>query len=71
MCFCQEIILRGGVTMPVLPVVFRPTVESSAQKEEKLAREIRAAQTSNRNRPTCRERLDRFGRFVGDGFRRQ
>ena len=55
--------------MPVLPVVFRPNIESSAQKEEKLAREIRAAQTSNR--PTFRERLDRFGRIFGGNVRRR
>jgi len=34
-----------------------PTVKSSAQKENELAREIRAAQATS-NRPTLRERLE-------------
>ena len=57
--------------MPVLPVVFRPNIESSAQKEEKLEREIRAAQTSTSNRPTLREWVERGAQGIGRNARRR
>ncbi|MCL2838147.1 MAG: hypothetical protein FWE04_03640 [Oscillospiraceae bacterium] len=54
----------------------KPIVMTSAQREALLAKEIKSAQatpmsTSNRQRPTARERLDRFAQRFGDGIRRR
>ena len=54
----------------------KPIVMTSAQKEALLAKEIKAAQatptsTSNRQRPTARERLDWFAQRFGGNVRRR
>jgi hypothetical protein len=55
--------------MPLFPIMFRPTVTSSAQREDELAREICTAQ-ANRRSPTQQERSAHMWRRFGIGFGR-